>query len=105
MARITIDGANFVGNNITIRNGKVTIDGKVQDGTLAGVVEVRVVEGVLGGLECDASVTCGEVRGDVSAGGSVSCQNIGGAIQCGGSVTARGRAGGTIQAGGSVRIG
>lgn len=105
MATIIIDGARFDGNNISIRNGRVTIDGKLQDGTLNGVVEVRVVEGILGRLECDAAVTCGEVRGDVSAGGSVTCENVGGGIQAGGSVKARGRAGGTIQAGGSVSIG
>ena len=105
MARITIDGASFVGNSVTIRNGKVVVDGVAQEGNLHGVVEVKIVEGALGSLECDASVTCGEVRGDVSAGGSVRCGNVGGTIQCGGSVTAAGRAGGAIHAGGSVRVG
>lgn len=102
---IIIDGKVFHGNNVTIRNGTVIIDGKMQDGTVQGVVEIRIVEGVLGKLETDASVTCGEVRGDVSAGGSVTCANVGGAISAGGSVRASGRAGGTINAGGSVRVG
>lgn len=105
MATINIDGMTFSGNNITIRNGRVIIDGKPQDGTLNGTVEIKITEGVLNKLETDSSVTCGDVRGDVSAGGAVTCNNIGGICQAGGSVRAAGRAGGTIQAGGSVKIG
>jgi len=98
MGTIIINGKRFVGNNITIRNGKVVIDGKAQDGEMKGVVEVRVIEGVLGRVECDASVTCGEVWGNVAAGASVTGENVGGSIQAGGSVTAGDRAGGAIQA-------
>lgn len=105
MATINIDGRTFSGNNVTIRNGRVIIDGKEQEGAVNGVVEVRVTEGILDKLETDASVTCGDVRGTVQAGGSVTCNNVGGTIQAGGSVTAKGRAGGTIMAGGSVRVG
>lgn len=105
MARFNIDGRDFVGGSITIRNGVVTIDGKRQNGTVSGVVEIRITEGVLQDLETDASVTCGEVRGSITAGGSVSCQNVGGSLTAGGSVNASGRAGGSIMAGGSVRIG
>jgi hypothetical protein len=105
MASVVIDGKSFNGNNITIRNGRVTVDGVTQDGTLHGVVEVRVVEGVLAKLECDASVTCGDVCGSVSAGGSVTCNNVGGHVSAGGSVRAAGKTGGNTSAGGSVRIG
>lgn len=105
MAKITIGGVSFEGNNITIRNGRVIVDGIVADGTVNGVVEIRILEGVLNNLETDASVTCGQVNGSVSAGGSVHCENVGGGVQAGGSVSANGRLGGTIQAGGSVRIG
>ena len=102
---ITIDGRTFSGNNVTIRNGIVTIDGVRQDGSVNGVVEVRVAEGSLVSLETDASVTCGSVGGNVSAGGSVRAHNIAGAVSAGGSVSASGRLGGSISAGGSVRIG
>jgi hypothetical protein len=104
MAKITIDGKSFIGANVTIRNGVISIDGKVQDGTLNGVVEIRIVEGVLEKLETDASVTCGAVSGDVAAGGSVNCESVGGDIRAGGSVNARGPAGGSIRAGGSVNL-
>jgi hypothetical protein len=105
MARVIIDGRNFVaGNSISIINGVVTIDGVRQDGAVSGVVEIRVVEGVLGDLRTDASVTCGEVRGSVSAGGSVTCGNVGMSVSAGGSVRG-GAFGGSISAGGSVRVG
>lgn len=103
MGRITIDGRAFSGNSVTIRNGVVTIDGVQQDGTLHGVVEVRVVEGVLGRLDCDGSVTCGEVAGNVSAGGSVKADNVKGNVSAGGSITC-GEVGGSANAGGSVRM-
>ena len=105
MSTIIIDGKVFTGNSVSIRNGVVVVDGKVQDGSVSGVVEVRVTEGVLGTLETDASVSCGDVNGDVTAGGSVRCANISGSIHAGGSVSTSGRAGGAISAGGSVRIG
>ena len=105
MAKITIDGRTFSGNSMSIRDGVVIVDGVRQDGIVHGVVEVRVVEGSLGSLETDASVTCGDIQGDVSAGGSVTCKDVSGKIEAGGSVRAAGRAGGAINAGGSVRIG
>jgi hypothetical protein len=102
--KITIGGRTFSGNSISIQNGKVTIDGVVQDGVLSGVVEIRVVEGILGQLTCDGSVTCGDVRGDVDAGGSVDCKHVGGNVDAGGSVTC-GNVSGAVDAGGSVRMG
>lgn len=104
--RIIIDGREFVGaRSVTIRNGTVTVDGQAQDGALSGVVEIKV-EGVLERLETDASVTCRDVHGSISAGGSVSTTgNIDGNVSAGGSVKAGGRIAGAINAGGSVRIG
>ncbi len=104
MARIVIDGVEFVGNSVDIKNNRISIDGTPQDGLLSGVVEVRVIEGELGSLRSDAAVTCGQVHGDVSAGGSITCQNVGGNVHAGGSVRA-GAVTGSITAGGSVRHG
>jgi hypothetical protein len=104
MASVTINGRSYSGNSITIRNNHVTIDGVVQDEALKGVVEVRIVEGILGHLETDASVTCGDVREGVMAGGSVSCKAVTGTVQAGGSVSC-GPVSGSIMAGGSVRHG
>ena len=90
-SKITIDGVTFTGNNIQIRgNGQVYVDGVLQQGTLNGVVEVRVVEGILGSLRSDAAVTCGEVRGDVTAGTEVNVSGgVFGNIQAGMDVRCR----------------
>jgi hypothetical protein len=86
MGTIVIDGKTFKGNNVTIRNGAVIIDGASQPGILTGVVEIKITEGTISRLDTDASVTCGDVAGQVSAGGSVSCNNVGGSVNAGGSV-------------------
>jgi len=104
MGTITINGSTFNGNNVSIINGVVTIDGKAQNGTVNGVVEIRIIEGAITNLTTDASVTCGKVDGDVQAGGSVNCDGIGGSINAGGSVRCD-SVGGSVNAGGSVRHG
>jgi hypothetical protein len=48
MATVRIDGRTFSGRSVSIINGRVTIDGVAQDGSLSGVVEIKVTEGVLG---------------------------------------------------------
>lgn len=102
MARITIDGHSIVGNNITIRNGVVTVDGSVvgRDATNP-IVEVRVLEGCIENIQSDASVTCQDVGGNVDAGGSVRCGNVGGSVDAGGSAQV-GNVQGNVDAGGSV---
>ena len=101
--RITINGVTYEGaRSVAVVNGVVTIDGNRQDSAVSGVVEVRVLDGVLGELRTDASVTCGEVRGNVHAGGSVKCAGVGGAVSAGGSVRCA-SVDGSINAGGSVR--
>lgn len=102
MATIIIDGHTFSGNSVSVLNGQVTIDGVRQDGSLSGVVEIKVTEGVLGELRTDASVSCGTVKGSVSAGGSVNCADVGGSVTAGGSVNS-GNIAGNLSAGGSVR--
>lgn len=104
MARIVIDGRSFSGRSVSIINGRVTIDGVSQDGALSGVVEIRIVEGVLGELRTDAAVSCGRVEGNVSAGGSVNCDDVGGNVSAGGSANC-GNIRGSVNAGGSVRHG
>lgn len=83
MGTIIVNGKRFDGNNVTVRDGKVVIDGKPQDGELHGDVELQVVEGGSGSAACVASV---------------SCENDAGSIQAGGSVTAGASAGGAIRA-------
>jgi len=77
-SRFFIDGREIRGGSISIINGVVTIDGVRQTDTVSGVVEIRVVEGVLGKVECDAPLTCGDVHGDVRCNGPMTCGDIGG---------------------------
>lgn len=107
MATIRIGKLVLVGNSLQIDNNSVYVDGtKIDDlsqaGIRNGIVEVRVVEGVLDSLRADGSVTTGSVKGSVKAGGSVTCDCVGGDVSAGGSVRC-GRVGGDVSAGGSVR--
>lgn len=104
MATVTINGITYQGNNITINNGKVVIDGRQESEQLSGVVEIRITEGKLDSLTTDASVICGHVTGTVTAGGSVNCDAVGGNVNAGGSVNCD-EVGGNVSAGGSVRHG
>lgn len=61
--KVTIDGKTFSGNNVSINgNGKVIVDGKVQDGELVGEIHVSVI---------------GDVESVENTNGSVTCQNAG----------------------------
>lgn len=100
-SKIVIDGRTFSGNSVSIIGGQVTIDGVVQDGSLSGVVEIKITEGVLRELKTDASVSCGEVKGDIDAGGSVTCGRVSGNVRAGGSITCN-DVGGSVMASGSV---
>ena len=99
---ININGKTYNGTNITINNGRVIIDGKVQEEGLSGTVEVKVT-GNIGSLKCDGSATVygdvlgdvhaqnsveveGDILGDVNAGNSVEAENIKGNVKAGNSV-------------------
>lgn len=101
---ITINGKTYHGRNVSVINGAVIIDGQVQDGTVNGVVELRVT-GDLCNLLTDASVSLnGSVSGDVKAAGSVNCGNVSGNVRAGGSVCCD-AVSGNVSAGGSVSHG
>ena len=100
MGKFVIDGREFSGNNVSIINGQVIIDGVVQDDTLSGKVRIEVV-GRLNHLTTDATVTCQTVEGDIKAGGSVNCSDVGGSITANGSVNCD-SVRGSVSAGGSV---
>lgn len=106
MAEININGKTFSvsnGASITVRNNRVVVGGKdITDSVTIsdGVLRIEVA-GPLLNLETDASVTCGAVQGNVSAGGSINCDNIEGNVTAGGSVNC-GNIGGSATAGGSI---
>lgn len=120
---IKINGKTFFGNDLSIVGGKTYIDGVQVDpngdgSLLSGVVKVEVT-GTIASLKTDASVSCQNVDGPVSAGGSINsdkisgdakadgsinCEDVGGNVAAGGSVRC-GKVGGNVTAGGSVRHG
>lgn len=122
MGTININGVVYEGNNLSIVNGVVKIDGVIQKGDHLEkkICEVRVLSGTIGALRTDASVTCqdvtgkidaggsvsvsGNVGGDIDAGGSIQCGDVKGNVDAGGSVQC-GKVGGSVDAGGSVRHG
>ena len=52
-------------------------------------------------IECEGSVQCNNVKGNLQAGGSVNCDDVGGNINCGGSCNCD-RVNGSVTAGGSI---
>lgn len=102
MSVIMINGKRIEvqGSHISIVNGVVKVDGVTVESGLQGVVEVKW-EGPIAILNTDASVTCGDVGGNVTAGGSIHAGNIQGSAAAGGSIHA-GDISGSVNAGGSV---
>lgn len=105
MNSIIIDGKriNVQGNNISIINGIISIDGKIIDNNLSGEVHI-IWEGDLANLTTDANVTCGNVHGNVSCGvGSANVSgNVGGNVSSGGSANITSNVSGSVSAGGSI---
>lgn len=104
MNKIEINGKVYIGNNVDLIGRTLYINGIKQESNLSGIVEVRVLEGVIDNLTTDASVSCHNVNGDVKAGGSVNCANVQGDVKTGGSVNC-GSVAGSVKAGGSVNMG
>jgi hypothetical protein len=104
---ITINGVKFETSgsaSISIRNGTVTVGGNFIRTGLSG--DVRVIwEGPLASLDCDGSAETGPVAGNVSAGNGVKVSgDVRGNVSSGNGVTCN-KVGGSIQAGGSVKVG
>jgi hypothetical protein len=99
MATITINGVTYTGDNVSVHNGRVTIDGKEADAADAPRVTIEV-HGDIKTFECDrcdtasihgdvgsvttasGNVQCGDVRGSVqTASGNVNCRDVGGDVR------------------------
>jgi hypothetical protein len=96
---VTIDGKSFSGKTVSIINGRVIVDGNVQDGELVGEVHVTVEGDVNSISDVNGSVTahsagsinvgagnvrCGDVSGNVQTGsGNIECRNVGGKVTTG----------------------
>ena len=76
--RIVIDGREFQGNNVSIVNGKVTVDGVVQDGELSGPVTVTVHGNVENLSNISGDVTANNVGRIKTTSGDIRCSDVGG---------------------------
>lgn len=86
-SQISINGKTYTGNNITINNDKVIIDGVVQDNTSnSSKLEIQILCNVDRIVSENSIYVLGDVNGDVEAGSSVSCDNIQGDVSAGSSV-------------------
>jgi len=97
--RVVIDGKEFTGNNIQIRNNKVIVDGKTQDGELVGDVNVTV-HGDVELLENGAGdVTAHNVHELSTGSGDVKCGDVSGSIKTGSGDVVCGKVSGSIRTG------
>lgn len=99
--RIEINGQTFIGKNVFIENGRVIIDGHVQDMIPQNAITV-IVTGDCGSVENErGNVTIsGSVSGNVQTGsGDISCGSVGGNAQTGSGDISSGHVGGSIRSG------
>lgn len=99
---IIINGKTYEGNNVSIIDNVVTVDGVVLDNKDSKLATLKI-EGNIVSLKTDLSVHVTGDVGSVVAGGSVHSGNVGGNVQSGGSVHCEGVRGG-VQAGGNIKI-
>lgn len=104
MNKVIINGKEIKcnGNNISVINNNVYVDGKIISEEAVKNSDIYVY-GNVENIKCEGSVQCNDVSGDIRAGGSVNCDDVGGNIACGGSVNCD-EVKGNINAGGKVNI-
>lgn len=78
MGTISINGKTFTGNNISVVDDKIFVDGKQVEGGLSGVVKIDV-SGDLMNLNCTTATIHGNVHGDVDA-TTLNCGDVGGDV-------------------------
>ena len=98
-SRVVIDGRVFSGNNVSISNGKVVIDGVAQDGDLTGPINVEVHGDIqsldngqgdvkaynIGSVKIgQGDIECGDIKGDAKTGmGDIRCSVVHGNAKTG----------------------
>lgn len=115
MGTVTINGIEYAGNNVSMVNGIVYIDGKAIDcgqGKINNKVELHII-GDVAIVKCDSNVTvngnveagnnisCGNIIGNVNSGNNTTCGNVEGNVNSGNNVTCS-KISGKIIAGGDV---
>jgi hypothetical protein len=81
MATITIGGKTYVGNNISINNNVVKIDGKIAECSHPYVVSVSGDVDKLEVDSCESVTVAGAVQSVKTMSGDVKCGEIRGSVQ------------------------
>ena len=78
--KITINGKSYEvsGNNITVKNDSIYVDGQLAESGLSGNVKVEFT-GDLANLDCTTATINGNVHGDVD-GTTITCGDVGGDV-------------------------
>lgn len=94
-----INGQKFKGNNISINNGKVIVDGEIQNGSLINEINVAV-HGSVQILETQSGNVIAQNVGEINTGsGDVECVSVTGSIRTGSGDVNCGDVGGNIRTG------
>ena len=120
-----INGIKIEGNNVSIINNKVTVDGKVlgtiKNGKLVkeGESKELVIKSIIAetvtinndeitinkiestSIQADGHISAGDIKGNVVAGAHISCDNISGDVVAGAHVSCD-NIGGNVKAGGHI---
>lgn len=79
---VTINGVSYVGNNINVKNGVLSIDNVVQTATLENIVNI-VINGDCGDINNTQGTV--EIRGKCenikTVSGDVNCSDVQGSVQ------------------------
>lgn len=82
MNSVNINGKSYIvqGDNVTIDNDKVIVNGNVIEDNLKGIVKIEWI-GDLAKLDCTSAVINGNVYGNVVC-TNLKCKNIKGDVDC-----------------------
>ncbi len=107
MTTMTVNGRTINvpnGKNLTVRNGRVFVDGVEYFGDgdpKPCILEVKITEGTIQEVNVDGSLSCNDIAGSVRIDGSMSCRNVGGNVTIDGSLQCNDIQG-SVKADGSV---
>lgn len=100
-SKVVINGRMYEGNNISISNGEVRVDGSKVDDIDDDIKCLKIEGDIKGNLTTDLAVNCNNVEGDISSHGSINCDDVYGSLYAGGSINCD-NVSGDIKAEGSI---
>ena len=78
--RVIVDGREFIGNNVSISGNRITVDGVRQDGELVGDIDVTVLGSVKRIELASGTIKCENVGNISTQSGDVDCNHVTGSV-------------------------